>query len=80
MKKLLIVLTVAMFMFSSLAYARGGSGNGGKGNCYSGTMGSGSSYQNRIQNQNSSEKGSAESNGKGDLIRTKSQKRDESCN
>ena len=41
MKKVIVILTVVMFVFSSLAYARGGQGSRGNGKGHAGSIGSG---------------------------------------
>ncbi|MBN1906453.1 MAG: hypothetical protein JW927_15290 [Deltaproteobacteria bacterium] len=82
-KKLLVVSMVAVFMFSSLAFA-GGKGNG---KVYLGSIGKGvvtqsqikSKTQIRTQSRLNTNKGTAVKNGTGDMTRDRIQKRDGSC-
>lgn len=80
MKKTVVLLTVAMFMFTSLAYAGGGKGTGGKAKGYSGSIGKGAVKQTRIHTQDGTGKGSAGTIGGGDQTQSRTQSRDESCN
>jgi len=47
MKKVLVLITVLMITFSSLAYAAGGKNHGSKGQGSTGTTGGGSTTQTR---------------------------------
>ena len=86
LKKLFVISTVAMIMFSPMAFARGGKGNGNNGKAYSGSIGKGNitqiQTQTRIQTQirDKSDKGTAATNGTGDKTQDRVQKRDGSCN
>jgi hypothetical protein len=79
-KKLLVLSTALVLMFSSVAFA---GGKGGNGNAYQGTTGKGvitqSQIQTRTQSRLNTNKGTAVKNGTGDMIRDRIQKRDGSC-
>ena len=48
-KKLLVISTATMIMFSPVAFARGGNGSGGTGKAYRGSMSQGTVSQIRTQ-------------------------------
>lgn len=83
-KRLLVLSTVAVFMFSSFAFA---GGKGGNGKMYSGSMGKGVVTQSQIKTQTqirtqsrlNTNKGTAVKSGTGDMTRDRIQKRDGSC-
>ena len=67
---------VAMFIFSSLAYAGGGRGNGGKRSGFTGSIAGGTSHQNRIQKMRSiSRNGDVGTLGSGSLYKNRNQSR-----
>ncbi len=84
MTKKLLLLTTAVFMFSSIAFA-GGKGVNGK--AYSGSMGKGVVTQSQIktktqirtQSRLNTNKGTATKSGTGVMTRDRIQKRDGSC-
>ena len=75
MKKIFLFFTVAMFIFSSLAYAGGGRGNGGKGSSFAGSIAGRTSHQIRIQKQSSSGNGHAGRLDSGSLHMNRNQSR-----
>ena len=91
-KKLFIISTAAMIMFSPMAFARGGNAGGGKGKAYSGSLSQGTASQvrTRINSQtktrtklgDGSGKTTSGTKGSGDMIRDrkKDKLQDGSCN
>jgi len=75
MKKLFLFFTVAMFIFSSLAYAGGGRGNGGRRTGFTGSIAGGTSHQIRIQKRSSSRNGYAGTLGSRSLYKNRNQSR-----
>lgn len=79
-KKLLVLSTALVFMFSSVALA---GGKGGNGKAYQGTIGKGiitqSQIQTRTQSRLNTNKGTAVKSGTGTKLQDRVQKRDGSC-
>ena len=75
MKKIFLFFTVAMFIFSSLAYAGGGRGNGGRKSGFDGSIAGGTSHQIRIQKRSSSGNGYAGELGRGSIYKNRNQSR-----
>ncbi len=84
LKKLLVISTAAVFLFSPVAFA---GGKGANGKAYSGSTGKGvitktqTQYKTKTQTQSrlNTNKGNAAKNGIGIMTRDRIQKRDGSC-